>query len=60
MVMKMNSINDIVEHMIVIDDVDLLNVVLKQMDHVYLLVIHVFVEKMNDVVLHLLVMFYFE
>jgi hypothetical protein len=60
MVMNMNSINDIVEHMIVIDDVDLLNVVLKQMDHVYLLVIHVFVEKMNDVVLHLLVMFYFE
>jgi hypothetical protein len=40
------------------DDVDLLNVVVKQMDHVYLLMIHEFEEMINDVVHHLLVMFY--
>jgi hypothetical protein len=58
MVLNKNLINEIVEHRIVIDDVDLLNVVVKQMDHVYLFLIHVFVVQARDVAHHLLVMFY--
>jgi hypothetical protein len=70
MTMNMNLINDIVvvEQMIanlyphflmmLIHDVDFLAVIVKQKDHVHLLLIHVFEEQMNDVVLHLLEILY--
>jgi hypothetical protein len=76
-VIQMND-DIVVEHMIanfdlylmtmamivLFDDGNFSNVVVKQMDHVHLLVIHVFDTVMNDVahyllLYHLLVMFYF-
>jgi len=60
-----HMIANFVQYLLMIEDFDdgkFLNRVVKQMDHVHLLMYHVFVEMTNDVVhylmlVHLLVMF---
>jgi hypothetical protein len=71
MAMNMNLINDIVavveqmianfyQHLLtmLIHDAEFLTVIVKQKDHVHLLLVHVFEEQMNDVALHLLGILY--
>ncbi len=60
-----HMIANFVQHLLMIEEFDdekFLNMVVKQMDHVHLLMYHVFDEMMNDVdhylmLIHLLVMF---